>query len=289
MQTFLQLTIIGVAMGLIYSILACGLVLLRRATGLLNFAQGDLLMIGAYISYQFMVKMNMGVFPSIFSSIVVYGVIGLVFMFVIFLPVRNSPWPQATVVCTIGAGIILEEAAWMIWGSVPLSIKPLISGTVSFGNLKLQNQYFLIMGTGIVIVFLIFFIFEKLYPGKLMQATAQKQYAARLIGIPILLTIALTYMLNNIIVGLAGLMVAPVFIIKSSLSSLQFKAFAGAIVGGFGDLRGAVIGSIIIGLLESYSTYVTTIYKDAIVFAALIIVLIFRPQGIFKDKIADKA
>jgi len=289
MQTFFQLTIIGISMGLIYSILACGLVLLRRATGLLNFAQGDLLMLGAYISFHFLVKMKWPMLPALVSSLLVYAIFGLIFMFAIYWPVRNSAWPQAALVCTIGASIILQEAVTMIWGSVPLTTKPFIKGTVALGNLKLQNQYFLIMATGILVILMIYILFDKLYPGKLMQATAQDKYAARLIGIPIIMTIALTYILNNVIVGLAGYMVAPVFIITNSLSSLQHKAFAGAIIGGFGDLRGAVIGSIVVGLVESYSTYVTTVYKDAIVFLVLILVLIIRPQGIFGEKIADKA
>ena len=289
MQTFLQLSIIGISMGLIYSILACGLVLLRRATGLLNFAQGDLLMLGAYISFQFLVKMKWPMLPALVSSILVYALFGLFFMFAVFWPVRNSAWPQAALVCTIGASMILQEAVTLIWGSVPLTTKPFVSGTVSFGNLKLQNQYFLIMATGVFVILLIFVLFDKLYPGKLMQATAQDKYAARLIGIPIVMTIAFTYVLNNVIVGLAGYMLGPVFVITGSLGSLQYKAFAGAIIGGFGDLRGAVLGSLIVGLVESYSTYVTTIYKDAIVFLVLILVLIVRPQGIFGEKIADKA
>jgi branched-chain amino acid transport system permease protein len=122
-----------------------------------------------------------------------------------------------------------------------------------------------------------------------MQAAAQDKYAAELLGIPTILTTAATYMIVVTLASIGGYMIAPVFLVNVTLGTLQLRAFAGVVTGGFGSVKGAIVGSLVIGLVESYSSTFTTTYKDAVVFLVLIVVLLFRPQGLFGERVADKA
>lgn len=122
-----------------------------------------------------------------------------------------------------------------------------------------------------------------------MQAAAQDAYAANLLGVPTILTISATYIIVVSLAGIAGYMISPIFMVRNTLGTLQLRAFAGVVIGGFGNIKGAIIGSILVGLVESFSTLQFSGYKDVTVFLLLIIFLLFRPQGLFGEKIADKA
>lgn len=289
MYSFIQCTVIGVAMGMIYALLAMGLILLIRSVGVLNFAQGDLFMVGAYVVFTYGTDLHFPLGGTLAAALLTFALIGLVFMFTIWWPVRNSTWAQATIICTMGASSVIKELVLLIWGPIPLVMDPIVGGTIKIGKVVLQNQYLVIIGVTVVIVLAVFTLYEKLYAGRVMQAATQDRYAARILGIPVTLTISITYMIVCSIAGIAGGLVGPIFFANTSLGVLQSKAFASVVIGGFGNLKGAVIGGLIIGLIEAYSTFVTTTYKDAIVFLVLIIVLMVRPQGIFGERIADKA
>ena len=122
-----------------------------------------------------------------------------------------------------------------------------------------------------------------------MQAAAQDKYAAELLGIPTIKTTMATYIISIALACTGGFLVAPLFLVSITLGVMQLKAFAGIVIGGFGNIKGAVIGSIIVGLVESYSTLFTSTYKDAMVFLVLILFLVVRPQGIYGERIAEKA
>jgi len=167
---------------------------------------------------------------------------------------------------------------------------PLIEGTLKMGeNAQLDYQYLIIMAVSVVLIVFVFILFEKMRIGRVMQAAAQNRYAAELMGIPTVVTIVATYMISTLLSGLGGWLAAPLFLVSQSLGSFSLKAFAGIVVGGFGSIKGAVVGSILIGIVESYSILITSTYKDAVVFLVLISVLLVRPQGIFGEKIAEKA
>ena len=289
MTMFLQFTIVGVAMGLVYATMAVGLILLVRSVGVLNFAQGDLLLFGAYITYMLASQMKLPVPLIIVVGAVIFIIFGIVFMFTIWWPVRKSSWPQATIVCTIGASYVIREACRLIWGSAPLAMPSLVPGSVEMFGLNLNNQYLVIAAICTVFIAAVFFLYNKMYAGKVMQAATQNRKAATLLGIPVTLTICLTYVLVCEVMGFAGYLVAPIFFVSQNLANFQMRCFAGVIIGGFGNLKGAIVGSIIVGLIESYSAYFTSTYKDVFIFGALLIMLAIRPSGIFGEKISDKA
>ena len=292
---FSSLAVNGIAMGMVYALLGMGLILLVRAVGILNFAQGDLMMFGAYIGASLLLDYELPLYILLPFACVWFALLGIIFMFTIYWPLRKATYSQATIIATMGASIILQEVAKMIWGSQPRSMPALIqdaegkSAVLRLGSVTLQWQYLIIIAVGALIIFLITRLFEKLYVGKMMQAACQDSYAANLLGVPSVLTICATYIIVMCVCGVCGYLVAPIFMVRSTLGTLQLRAFAGVVIGGFGSIKGAVIGCLLVGIIESFSTMAFSGYKDVTVFLLLIVFLIFRPNGLFKGKIGDKA
>lgn len=294
-NTLISLTVNGFAMGMIYALMAMGIILLIRAVGVMNFAQGDLLMMGAFITCWLTIDLELPLYIMAPFALICFAVLALVFMFTTYWPLRNASYPAATIISTMGASMALKEIATLIWGSMPRSMPPLMqneSGSAAvlrIGSVSLQWQYILTIIVGAVLIVLVFILFERLYAGRMMQAAAQDSYAAELMGIPTILTTAATYIIVVILSGVGGYMISPIFMVSNTLGSLQLRAFAGVVLGGFGNIKGAIIGSLFIGLAESYSSIQFSQYKDAVVFLVLIIALLIRPQGLFGEKISDKA
>lgn len=292
---FCTLALNGLAMGVVYAMLAMGLILLIRAVGVMNFAQGDLLMFGAYVTSSLILDFELPLYLMIPLAFISFAIIGLIFMFTIYWPLRKASYPAATIIATMGASIILKEVATLIWGALPRSLPALIRdannkpGIIYFGDIPLQWQYVLTIIVGAVLIFLISMLFEKLYVGKMMQAACQDSYAANLLGVPAIATIAATYIIVVSLASVGGFMIAPIFMVRNTLGSLQLRAFAGVVIGGFGNIKGAIIGAIIVGLVEVFSTVYFSGYKDVTVFMLIIVFLLVRPQGLFGGKIADKA
>ena len=286
---YLQLLIIGLSMGMIYAMLAMGLILLIRAVGVLNFAQGDLFMLGAYVTYALSVQANMPLPVMIILALIIFALFGMLFMFSVYWPLRRSTWAATIIISTLGASEVIKEVAKIIWGAVPLVQAPIVKGVLAVGGIRLEYQYIFIILIGSALIFGISMLFDKLYIGRIMQAAAQDKYAAELLGIATVITTIFTYMISASLVGIGGWLVSPLFLVSTSLGSFMIKGFAGLVIGGLTNVKGAVIGSLLIGVIESFSTLITTTYGDAIVFLLLIIVLIIKPQGFFRSKISEKA
>ena len=283
-------------MGMIYALMAMGIILLVRAIGVLNFAQGDFLMLGAYICLGLIVDLKLPLYLAVPVALIIFAVIALIFMCCVYLPLRNASYPAAVVIATIGTSIFIKELVTLIWGSLPRSMPPLLVDPktgggllLKIGNVKFPWQLILTTLVGIVAIWGVFTLFEKLYAGRMMEAAAQDRYSAELIGIPVMLTISVTYIISISLAAIGGFMVAPTFTVDVSLGTLQLRAFAGVIIGGMGNIKGAILGALFVGLLESFSTLQFAQYKDVVVFMALLVFLVFRPQGIFGEKIEDKA
>ena len=289
MYLYIQLAITGVSMGMLYALMAMGLILIVKAVGVLNFAHGQLFMLGSYLTFMLTHQWNLPLWGVVLCGIVVFAICGAAYMFSCYWPLRNSPWKVTVIISTLGASIALEELVRIIWGSNPLTMKPILEGTIYIGSAYLSYQYLFIILIGGGLMAFVYFLFEKSFIGKLMQATAQDRYAADLIGIPTIVAIVATYMISMCLSGTGGWLAGPLFLVSQSLSNFAQKAFAGIVLGGFGSVKGAIVGCILIGLIESFSVLITDSYKDAIVFLVLIVVLVVRPTGIFGEKIAEKA
>ncbi len=296
LNTFVSLTVNGIAMGMVYALMAMGLILLIRAVGVMNFAQGDLLMFGAYIACALIVDFKMPLSGMIPVALICFALLGVIFMFSVYWPLRNATYPAATVISTMGAAMVLKEVASLIWGSLPRLMPPLVknpatgrAALLKIGGVTLHLQFALTIIVAAVLIALVFLLFEKLYAGRMMQAAAQNKYAAELLGIPTILTTMATYIIVVIMASIGGFMISPIFMVSKTLGTLQLRAFAGVVIGGFGNIKGAILGSLLVGLVESFSTLRFSQYKDAVVFIILILMLLIRPQGLFGEKIEDKA
>ena len=286
---YLPLLMVGIAMGMIYALLALGIVLLVRAVGVLNFAEGQLFMLGAYVTYALTYQAGLPLYAMLIIAIVIFALFGVLFMFSVYWPLRKSTWGATIIISCLGAATVIKEVAKLIWGSNPLVYEPLVKGTITIAGAKLEYQYLFIIAICIVMIIGVELLFEKLYVGRIMQAAAQNKYAAELLGIATIVTVAVTYALSTTLVGIGGWLVAPLFLVSTSLGDLLLKGFAGMVIGGYGSIKGAVIGSILVGIVESFSALITTTYKNAIVFLLLIVFLIVKPKGLFSSKISEKA
>lgn len=292
---FVSILVNGLAMGVVYAMLGMGLILLIRAVGVLNFSQGDLLMFCAYICASLIIDFELPFYLMAPIALVLFALIGLFFMFFCYWPIRKSKYPIATVVATMGAAIILKEGAVLIWGTLPRTLPSLVltenkaSAVLKVGTITLQWQYIIIIVVGALIMFGIYLLFEKLYIGKMMQAASQDSYAANLLGIPTILTVSATYIIVVSLAGISGYLVAPIFLVRSTLGSIQLRAFAGVVIGGFGSIKGAVIGCLLVGIIEAFASLNFSEYRDVTIFLILLIFLLLRPQGIVGSKISDKA
>lgn len=294
-NVLISLTVNGLAMGMVYALLAMGLILLIRAVGVMNFAQGELLMFGAYIACWLSVDLKLPLWAMVPAALICFAVIGVIFMFTTYWPLRNATYGDTPIIATMGASIVLKELATLIWGTLPRSMPNLMinkegkASVLRVGNITIQWQYVLTIIVSALLIIFVFVLFEKMYAGRMMQAAAQDKYAADVLGIPTVLTTAATYIIVMVLASVGGYMIAPIYLVSTSLGSLLMMAFAGVVIGGFGNIKGSIVGSLLVGLIESFSAVKFSEYKEAVVFLVLIITLLLRPQGLFGEKVADKA
>lgn len=286
---YVQLLLTGISMGMLYALMAMGLILIVKAVGVLNFAHGQLFMLGGYIAWMYTYQAGLPLIGVVICAIITFALLGVLYMFTVYWPLRNSKWKVTVTISTIGASIALKELVRIIWGSIPLTLEPIYSDILRVGTAYLNYQYLFIIGIGGILIFGVYVLFEKTFIGKIMQATAQDRYAAELLGVPTIVAISCTYMISLCLSGLGGWLAAPLFLVSQSLGSMAQKAFAGIVLGGFGNVKGAIIGCLLIGLIESFSVIITDSYKDAVVFLVLIIVLVVKPTGILGQNVSEKA
>jgi len=289
-----QLAFTGLAIGGVYALIALGIVLIYRATNVVNFAQGEFCMLGAYALVFISQGARVDYFLAAAVALALMAVLGLLFALGLYYPLRNRSF-LPVIIATIGASIMFQNGALALFGPSPEKLRPIIeagpTGGVMLGGVFFDYQYVVILGVTLVLVVTQYAFFEYTLLGKKMQATSQDKDMARLLGIPVTLMIALTFVYSTVLGGLAGMLVAPIYFVTHKMGAvLGLKAFAVTIAGGFGDVRGAIAGGLALGVIETFgAAYVSVVYKDAFAFLLLILFLLFRPQGIFGEKVAEKA
>ena len=287
----LQLLFTGLGLGSIYALVALGFVLIYRATNVVNFAQGDFAMLGAFSMVVLCVDLELPYWLGILITLAAMLVFGALFNSAVYYPLRNRGF-QPVIISTIGASILLENGVLAAYGPRPQTLPGFFSFPgFNVGPIFFDSQYLLILGVTVVMVTLQYFFFERTLLGKKMQATSQDKEMASLLGIPVALMITLTFMYSSALGALAGILVAPILFVSVGMgSSIALKAFAASIIGGFGDVTGAIVGGLALGVVETFgAAYISVPYKDAFAFIVLVLFLLFRPQGLFGEKVAEKA
>ncbi len=291
MAVNMQVLFSGLALGSIYALVALGFVLIIRATNVVNFAQGDFAMLGAYAMFTMFTLLKLPYWLAFLLALAVMTVIGVIFNYGVYYPLRNRSF-LPVLISTLGASIFLQNTVLAVFGPQPQPLdKVFQSQGFQVGGVFLDSQYLVILVVTVIAVAFQYFFFEHTMLGKKLQATSQDKDMARLLGIPVAWMIAITFVYSATLGGLAGILVAPVLFVSIGMgSTIALKAFAATIIGGFGDVKGAIVGGILLGVVESFAAaYISVPYKDAFAFLLLFIFLLVRPQGIFGEKVSEKA
>lgn len=279
-----QLLIAGVGIGAIYSVVALGFTLVWNASGTVNFAQGQLVMVGAYFAYTFLVIANLPYWLAIPGTIIASAIVGVIIERLTIRPLR-TPDPLLVIIITIGVGLVLEALAQNIWGPETRTIPTLSpQESINIGSLSVTTQSLWDIAVCGVLMFVVWMILQRTNMGRAMRAVAQDRDTARQMGIPAQSIVSFTFGLNSAMAGLAGLLLAPTLFISPSMGiSVTLQAFAAAVLGGFGSVTGAVAGGLILGLAQVFTAaYISGAYADAAALTLLIVVLVFRPRGLFR-------
>jgi len=278
-----QFLVSGVTSGSIYALIALGFGIIHNATGIVNFAQGEFVMLGAMamISFTKVAGLPMLIaFPL--AVLIVMGVGGLLEIG----PIRSSQSRNVLilVMITVGASITMREIAMLVWGKTPRTLPP-FSGDDPFvlGPTAILPQTVWILGTTFVVVLTLSVFFGKTMLGKAMRAAAENRQGAALIGIAVRRMALLSFVLSGGIGAVAGIIITPITTMSYSAGvMLALKGFSAAILGGYGDMRGAVVGGLLLGTLESLGAgFISSAYKDAFAFLVLLLVLFIRPSGLY--------
>lgn len=286
-----QLVYTGLGIGAIYAICALGFVLLIRAADVVNFAQGQFSMLGAYIMLVLLVGLGVPYWAAFLLAVVLMAGFGILFAGAVYWPLRHRS--QLTVIIsTIGASILLPNAVLALYGPSPATVPGLFAVPgFQLGPVFVDSQYLSVIVVAILMVVLQYVVFEKTLLGKKLQATSQDKEMAAMLGISVAGMVLITFAYSAALGALAGVLVAPILFISVGMGgTLALKAFAANIIGGYGSIPGAIIGGFVIGLAETLgAAYISTPYKDAFGFVILLGVLVVRPRGLFGELIAEKA
>jgi branched-chain amino acid transport system permease protein len=276
------LTLNGVAVGCIYGLVALGFVLIYKATELVNFAQGDLLMLGAFVCYMAVVWWGLDYWLAFLIAVVTIAAFGALLDVIVLRRVIGQP-QFAVVMLTIGLGSIFRTFASVTWGSEIYTLPTPFGGVWQVGGITISHQYLSIIVGTLVLCGALYAFFNFTRIGVAMQATSQNQLAAYYMGIPVKRIFSLIWAISAGVATAAGVLLAPVTLIDINMGlAVALKAFAAAVLGGFGSIPGALLGGIIIGLIELFSgATLPDGFKDTMPYIVLLIVLAVRPQGLF--------
>ncbi|MDR0363220.1 MAG: branched-chain amino acid ABC transporter permease [Planctomycetota bacterium] len=300
MEVFIQQLTNGLAVGGIYALIALGYTMVYGILKLINFAHGELFALGAYLGFTLLVSVGLtGYFGTgaaiLITVVMVMGLsalAGYLLERVAYRPLRKSDRLSA-VVSALGASIFFQNAIMLIWDAryraYPADLLPNV--TLSFAGQDIPLIRVVVLATSVVIMLLLYFFINRTRMGMAIRASAIDQGAAKLMGIDVRRVIAIVFLIGPALGGLAGVMVGVYYgQINFNMGQLYgLKAFTAAIIGGIGNIHGAMIGGLLLGLVEAFgAAYISLAWRDAITFCVLIVILVVRPTGILRERVAEK-
>ena len=291
MDTVLQLLFTGIGIGSVYALVALGFVLIFRATNVVNFAQGEFSMVAAFLMVIGVGTLGLPYWAAFILALGGMALLGVVFNLGVYYPLRHRTF-LPVIIATIGASILMVNLTLALHGPAPEVLDGWFDTPgIQAGPVYLDSQYLLIIAVTIILVIFNYWFFENTMLGKKLQATSQDKEMAALLGISVSTMIMITFIYSAVLGGLAGILVAPILFVSVHMGgAIALKAFAATIIGGFGEVTGAIIGGLALGIIETFgAAYISVPYKDGFAFLVLILFLVFRPQGIFGERVAEKA
>ncbi|MEA4988876.1 MAG: branched-chain amino acid ABC transporter permease [Anaerovorax sp.] len=291
MEQLMQQIVNGISLGSIYALIALGYTMVYGIIKLINFAHGDIYMIGAYIGYAAITFAHLGFFPAMVISMIACGLLGVVTEKVAYKPLRNAS-RIAVLITAIGVSLLMEYVMMFFVSPDVRSYPAVLTNKVfHIGNVIINKQQIYIIVTAIVLMLVLQFIVHKTKVGKAMRAVSIDKDAAELMGIKVDQTISYTFAIGSAMAGAAGVLVGIYYNSIDPLMGIMpgLKAFVAAVFGGIGIIPGAMLGGLSIGVIETMvSGYGSSLFKDAVVFAILILILILKPAGILGKNTREK-
>ncbi len=291
MIKLIQTLISGLSLGSIYALIALGYTMVYGIAKMLNFAHGDVIMIGAYAGIVAVAQLGLPPVIAVLLSIVICAVLGMLIEFLAYKPLRAAP-PLSVLITAIGVSYFLQNVALLIFGSQQKAYPTVVTlPSFRLGGVTIDGITILTLAiTAVIMVVLTLFI-NKSKLGKAMRAVSEDKAAASLMGISVNRTITLTFAIGSALAAFASIFYGMTYVyIKPTTGAMPgIKAFTAAVFGGIGSIPGAMLGGILLGLIEQMSkTYISTLWADAIVFGVLVLVLVLKPTGLLGKKISEK-
>lgn len=290
MTNFIQSVIGGVVQGSVYALIALGYSVIYSTLKMGHFAQGEFYMLGAFLGMTFFTRMGLPVVIVFAGAALVTSIVMLVVERLAYRPLYNRP-AMSLLMATMGMQYVMQELARDVWGSDVMRSNNLFpQRSLEFGGLIITVQNLLIILVCAVLMIMLTLFMKKTKTGVAMSAVAMNRKAASLMGVRTSTIIMATYVIAACLAAVAGVMMGPIYSVKYSMgTTFGNKAMTAAVMGGFGSLPGAMLGSILLGVVESLcSYYISTSYKDVFSFIILVIVLFCRPQGLLGKKSTTK-
>lgn len=290
MQEFLQQLINGLQTGSIFALIALGYTMVYGIAKMINFAHGDIIMVGAYSLYVLVDKVKMPAIPAVILTVIICSVIGITIEKIAYKPLRKAP-SLAVLITAIGVSFFLQSLALLIFDATPISFASIIKiEPIEIGGVVIQGITLItLVVTTICMVALTLFI-RKTKMGRAMRAVSEDKQAAQLMGINVNRTISITFAIGSALAAIAGILYLSQYeSLKPTLGALPgIKAFVAAVLGGIGSVPGAMLGGILLGIIESFAKSWNSELVDAIVFGVLVLVLLVKPSGLLGKNRIEK-
>ncbi|MGP0060750.1 MAG: branched-chain amino acid ABC transporter permease [Beijerinckiaceae bacterium] len=285
-MALLHIAISGIAVGCIYALVALGFVLIYKATETVNFAQGELMMLGAFAGFALVQLLGVPYLPAVVIAVVLVGCIGVIIERIAIRPILGQP-QFSVLMLTIGLGYVARGAITLAppFGADTHALPTPYKGQIlRFGGLALGTDQLVVIGATALLCALLYAMFRFTKIGIAMQATSQNQLAAYYMGIPVRGLNGLVWGLSAGVAAIAGLLLAPLTFVHVNMGFIGLKAFPAAVIGGFGSLPGAVLGGLTIGLVESFAGfYLPEGAKDVAAYVVVLLMLMIKPTGVFGE------
>ncbi|MBO0763524.1 MAG: branched-chain amino acid ABC transporter permease [Hyphomicrobiaceae bacterium] len=296
MDYVIDLVIIGLSVGMVYALVALGISLIFSGLDIVHFAHGEIYMLGAFIGLMIFQKLALPYVPALLLAIVVTGLIGVLIERLFYRRLTRAGGGYTVagmgmIISGFGMSIVLQNIAFLIWGAKPLPFPVPFGMPVEVGNLTLPMSYVWIVSAGLLIMVGLHLLLRRTMLGLAMRAVAHNKDIAYLSGINVPAMISLTFGVGCALGAAAGVLIGPINYVQVQMGlGVLIKAFAAAVVGGFGSLPGAVLGGLLVGVVESLGAgFISGTYKDVYAFILLVLVLMVKPSGILGVEARMKA
>jgi branched-chain amino acid transport system permease protein len=284
-----QLLTSGITIGAIYALVALGFVTIIRASQIINFAQGEFVMLGGVITFFLLKSLHLPYPVAALVAIVIVMMVGFLLYVTVIYPLRKASI-LILLIATLGASIFLSNTSGLLFGTLPKALPP-FSGEhpLQIAGISIVPQSLWVLGTSFLLLVALYFLSHRTLLGKAMEASSTDSLGADLLGISRKLMVSLAFGVSAGIGAIAGILITPIFFTSySSGTLLGLKGFIAAVLGGWGKNSGAVLGGFVLGIVESLSiAFIPSGYKDGVAFATLLLILYFRPKGILGSPFID--